>query len=118
MGDRGFKKADSRNLPHVNSEMVCELIRNDSRFDVGKDSYGHSAISFVCLKRTRDLRTIKCNVCPEHKMRDANQKVNIILNEDALAKVSDRNSFGANQNYSDSEKHFVPRLMKNVKESI
>ena len=33
MGDRGFEKADSRNLLRVNSEMVREFIRNDSTFD-------------------------------------------------------------------------------------
>ena len=33
MCDRGFEKADLRNLPHVNSKMVREFIRNDSRFN-------------------------------------------------------------------------------------
>ena len=54
MGDREFEKADLRNLPHVNSEMVSRR--------AGRDSYGDFAIGYVSLKRTRDLRTIKCNV--------------------------------------------------------
>ena len=33
MDDRGIEKADSRNLPHVNSEMESEFFRNDSRFN-------------------------------------------------------------------------------------
>ena len=33
MGDRGCEKADLRNLPHNNSEMVLEFICNDSRFN-------------------------------------------------------------------------------------
>ena len=34
MGDRGFKNADSRNSPHVNSEMVHEFLSNGSHFNV------------------------------------------------------------------------------------
>ena len=33
MGDRGFEKADSRNLSHVISERVRKLFRNNSRFN-------------------------------------------------------------------------------------
>ena len=33
MGGRGFEKADSRNLPHVNSEMMCQFFPNNSRFN-------------------------------------------------------------------------------------
>ncbi|KAJ8674903.1 hypothetical protein QAD02_019541 [Eretmocerus hayati] len=103
--DQGFTKADSRNLPAVSTTMVYSFITNDERFNLpetkgaksersSKESYGDSAIGYVCLKRnSKGFCTVKAMVCPEHKNRDKSYPVIVIVNENEQ-NVHDMECFG------------------------
>lgn len=46
-----------------------------------RESYGDDAIGYVQIKREQGVCTIKCKICPEHKVRSKAYNVTLILNE-------------------------------------
>ncbi|KAH9630941.1 hypothetical protein HF086_015304 [Spodoptera exigua] len=92
--EAGFIKGDSANLPKVDSLMVanffarnkdfCEAeYRNVKTSLSSRESYGDDAVGYVQLHRdsTFKLCTVKCGVCPEHKVRTKPYSVTVIVDE-------------------------------------
>ncbi|KAH9642211.1 hypothetical protein HF086_005541 [Spodoptera exigua] len=92
--EAGFIKGDSANLPKVDSLMVanffarnkdfCEAeYRNVKTSLSSRESYGDDAVGYVQLQRdsTFKLCTVKCGVCPEHKVRTKPYSVTVIVDE-------------------------------------
>ncbi|GBP40856.1 hypothetical protein EVAR_88917_1 [Eumeta japonica] len=46
-----------------------------------RESYGDDAVGYVQLKRECNICTVKCRVCPEHKVRSKPYTVTIIVDE-------------------------------------
>ncbi|GBP39351.1 Septin-1 [Eumeta japonica] len=46
-----------------------------------RESYGDDAVGYVQLKRESNICTVKCRVCPEHKVRSKPYTVTIIVDE-------------------------------------
>lgn len=46
-----------------------------------RESYGDDAIGYVQLHRERGVCTVKCKICPEHKVKAKGYNVTMILNE-------------------------------------
>lgn len=46
-----------------------------------RESYGDDAIGYVQLRRESDLCTIKCKICPEHKVRSSSYNVTMVIDE-------------------------------------
>ncbi|CAH0717717.1 unnamed protein product, partial [Brenthis ino] len=72
--------------------MICNFFANNSDFcDAefrnvktslsARQSYGDDAIGYVQLRRDSDLCTIKCRVCPEHKVRSKSYSATMIVDE-------------------------------------
>ncbi|KAK5650155.1 hypothetical protein RI129_001184 [Pyrocoelia pectoralis] len=89
---QGFQKADSRNLPRVNVEMVYEFLANNANLNEpqssgvkvvrsGREDYGDSAVGYVQVKRDGDMCTVQGRICPEHKVRAKPYTVKCFLNE-------------------------------------
>ncbi|XP_045493660.1 uncharacterized protein LOC123697005 [Colias croceus] len=87
-----FEKADSRNLPKVDAIMVGMFFKNNPDFyapelrnvktaTAARESYGDDAIGYVQLRRESDLCTVKCKICPEHKVKASSYKVVMIVDE-------------------------------------
>lgn len=53
-----------------------------------RESYGDDAIGYVQLHRERGLCTVKCKMCPEHKVRTKAYNVTMIVNENDSEIVS------------------------------
>ncbi|KAI5708567.1 hypothetical protein M8J77_025119 [Diaphorina citri] len=95
--DFAFNKADSRNLPKVDNDMVTvlEFLKTDSNFlflselrgiraqRSTRDSYGDVAIGNVEVGRIQSHCIVRGEVTPEHKvkLKLAAYKVAITLNE-------------------------------------
>ncbi|GBP70352.1 hypothetical protein EVAR_51675_1 [Eumeta japonica] len=76
--EKDFIKADSANLPKVDSFMIANFFasnpdfcsaefRNVKTSVSSRQSYGDGAIGYVQLKRDHTLCTVKCRMCSEHK---------------------------------------------------
>ncbi|CAH2103318.1 unnamed protein product [Euphydryas editha] len=87
--ETGFIKGNSSNLPKVDSLMVASFFARNKDFCAAelrnvkmslssRESYGDDAIGFVQLRRESDICTVKCRVCPEHKVRSKPYTVNLI----------------------------------------
>ncbi|KAK2578407.1 hypothetical protein KPH14_012739 [Odynerus spinipes] len=46
-----------------------------------RESYGDEAIGYVQLKREKSICTVKCRICPEHKVRSKAYSVTLILDQ-------------------------------------
>ncbi|XP_011883840.1 PREDICTED: uncharacterized protein LOC105570988 [Vollenhovia emeryi] len=91
--DSGFVKADARNIPTIDMFMICEFIKNSDDFNSveirnkklatsSRENYGDQAIGYVCLKRDGPICTVKCRVCPEHRVREKGYAVTLTIDED------------------------------------
>ncbi|XP_045458850.1 uncharacterized protein LOC123669284 [Melitaea cinxia] len=89
----GFMKGNSNNLPRVdvvmlgkffasNSDFCSSEFRNVKTSMSSRDSYGDDAVSFVQVKREGKLCTVKCKICPEHKVHAKLYKCTLILDEE------------------------------------
>ncbi|XP_060802684.1 uncharacterized protein LOC132902276, partial [Amyelois transitella] len=90
--EQGYTKADNRNLPKVdifmvgsffatNSDFCSAEFRNVKTLVSARQSYGDDAIGYVQLHREADMCTIKCKVCPEHKVRSKSYAATMVVNE-------------------------------------
>ncbi|CAH2094797.1 unnamed protein product [Euphydryas editha] len=90
--ETGFIKGNSSNLPKVDSLMVASFFARNKDFCAAelrnvkmslssRESYGDDAIGFVQLRRESDICTVKCRVCPEHKVRSKPYTVTFIVDE-------------------------------------
>ncbi|KAJ8670103.1 hypothetical protein QAD02_001362 [Eretmocerus hayati] len=90
--EEGFFKADSTNLPVVGAFAIWDYLNRDKRFTLpecrnakteesARESYGDSAIGYVCLRRDGNICTVKGMVCPEHKLRDKDYQVTLKVDE-------------------------------------
>ncbi|KAH9627674.1 hypothetical protein HF086_016828 [Spodoptera exigua] len=90
--EKDFIKADSVNLPKVDSFMIANFFasnpdfcsaefRNVKTTVSSRQSYGDDAIGYVQLKRDHTLCTVKCRICPEHKVRQTSYSVSMVIDE-------------------------------------
>ncbi|KAL4719807.1 hypothetical protein ACJJTC_009424 [Scirpophaga incertulas] len=82
----GFTKANSSNLPRVDSLMLGEFLASNKdlysaefRNVSSRPSYGDDAISYVQLKRDGNLCVVKSNICPEHKIHGKLYGVTLVV---------------------------------------
>ena len=47
----------------------------------GHETYGDTTIGYVQVKQEGELCSIKCRICPEHKVRDKNYTVTAKIDE-------------------------------------
>ncbi|XP_045542722.1 uncharacterized protein LOC106710540 [Papilio machaon] len=91
--EQGFNKANSANLPRVDSLMVGEFLASNKDFCSAefrsiktsissRPSYGDDAVSYVQLKREANLCTVKAKLCPEHKVHAKLYVVTLIVDEE------------------------------------
>lgn len=55
---------------------------NILNFRSSRDSYGDDAVSYVQVKREGKLCTVKCKICPEHKVHSKLYGCTLILDEE------------------------------------
>ncbi|KAL1487866.1 hypothetical protein ABEB36_015516 [Hypothenemus hampei] len=90
--DKSFVRADGSNLPKIDALMVGLFFKNNPDFYsaelrnvkttlASRESYGDDAIGWVQLCRKKEVCTVKCQMCPEHKVRSASYKVTLVVNE-------------------------------------
>ncbi|GBP82900.1 hypothetical protein EVAR_66576_1 [Eumeta japonica] len=90
--EKDFIKADSANLPKVDSFMIANFFasnpdfcsaefRNVKTSVSSRQSYGDDAIGYVQLKRDQTLCTVKCRMCLEHKVRQTSYSVSMVIDE-------------------------------------
>ncbi|GBP20993.1 hypothetical protein EVAR_9567_1 [Eumeta japonica] len=90
--EKDFIKADSANLPKVDSFMIANFFasnpdfcsaefRNVKTSVLSRQSYGDDTIGYVQLKRDHTLCTVKCRMCPEHKVRQTSYSVSMVIDE-------------------------------------
>ncbi|XP_047543251.1 uncharacterized protein LOC125075585 [Vanessa atalanta] len=89
----GYIKATSSNLPRIDILMLGEFLASNKDFCSSefrnvktslssRPSYGDDAISYVQLKREENVCTVKCKICPEHKVHAKLYAVTLIVDED------------------------------------
>ncbi|GBP79111.1 hypothetical protein EVAR_54471_1 [Eumeta japonica] len=89
----GFVKANSSNLPRIDLLMLGEFLATNKEFCSSefrnvktslssRPSYGDDAISYVQLKREGNICTVKCKICPEHKVHAKLYAVTLIVDEE------------------------------------
>ncbi|GBP43076.1 hypothetical protein EVAR_96338_1 [Eumeta japonica] len=61
---------------------MCDRLRNRKRSRSSRPLYGDDAISYVQLKREGNICTVKCKICPEHKVHAKLYAVTLIVDED------------------------------------
>ncbi|XP_072934877.1 uncharacterized protein [Epargyreus clarus] len=87
-----FVRADSRNLPEIDSFMVARYFKNNADYYAAelknvkttvsaRQSYGDDAIGYVRLHRENGICTVMCKMCPEHKVRSKPYNVTLVVNE-------------------------------------
>ncbi|GBP54108.1 hypothetical protein EVAR_81276_1 [Eumeta japonica] len=90
--EKDFIKTDSANLPKVDSFMIANFFasnpdfcsaefRNVKTSVSSRQPYGDDAIGYVQLKRDHTLCTVKCTMCPEHKVRQTSYSVSMVIDE-------------------------------------
>ncbi|XP_046964290.1 uncharacterized protein LOC124533166 [Vanessa cardui] len=90
--EKDFIKTDSANLPKVDSFMIANFFasnpdfysaefRNVKTSVSSRQSYGDDAIGYVQLKRDHTLCTVKCRICPEHRVRQTSYYVSMVIDE-------------------------------------
>ncbi|XP_028176894.1 uncharacterized protein LOC114364791 [Ostrinia furnacalis] len=89
----GYVKANSNNLPRIdavmlgrffatNSDFCSSEFRNVKTSMSSRASYGDDAVSYVQIKRDGKFCTLKCKICPEHKVHAKLYRCTLILNEE------------------------------------
>ncbi|CAH2104028.1 unnamed protein product [Euphydryas editha] len=87
-----FVRADNSNLPKIDAFMVALFFKNNANYYgvelknvktavSSKESYGDNAIGYVQLQRKDGICTVKCKMCPEHKIRTKAYNVKMVVNE-------------------------------------
>ena len=90
--EENFVKGDSTNLPRLDAIMVASFFatnpdfcsaeyRNVKTSVSSRASYGDDAVGYVQLYRNSGLCTVKCKMCPEHKVRTKSYNVSLEINE-------------------------------------
>ncbi|RVE52513.1 hypothetical protein evm_002907 [Chilo suppressalis] len=89
----GFIKANSNNLPKIDAVMLGRFFASNTDFCSSefrnvktsmssRASYGDDAISYVQLKRDDKLCTVKCKICPEHKVHAKLYGCTLVVDEE------------------------------------
>lgn len=89
----GFVKADSNNLPRIdaimlgrffasNNDFCSSEFRNVKTSMSSRASYGDDAVSYVQLKRENKFCTVKCKICPEHKVHAKLYGCTLVVDEE------------------------------------
>ncbi|KAF9824869.1 hypothetical protein SFRURICE_001742 [Spodoptera frugiperda] len=89
----GFVKADSNNLPRIdaimlgrffasNNDFCSSEFRNIKTSMSSRASYGDDAVSYVQLKRENKFCTVKCKICPEHKVHAKLYGCTLVVDEE------------------------------------
>ncbi|XP_023951326.2 uncharacterized protein LOC112055440 [Bicyclus anynana] len=97
--EQGFFKANSSNLPRVdllmlgayfaaNQDYISAEFRNIKTSMSSRPSYGDDAVSYVQLKRDGKMCTVKCKICPEHKVHAKLYAVTLVIDEEEEVVVS------------------------------
>ncbi|CAH0577783.1 unnamed protein product [Chrysodeixis includens] len=90
--ESNFVRADNSNLPKIDSFMVAMFFKDNADYYAAelknvktavsaRESYGDDAIGYVQLQRKDGNCTVKCKICPEHKVRAKAYNVTLIVNE-------------------------------------
>ncbi|CAK1585692.1 unnamed protein product [Parnassius mnemosyne] len=90
--ESNFVRADNSNLPKIDGFMVADFFKNNADYYAAehknvktavsaRESYGDDAIGYVQLQREHGVCTVKCKMCPEHKVRTKPYNVTMIINE-------------------------------------
>ncbi|GBP63275.1 hypothetical protein EVAR_89065_1 [Eumeta japonica] len=91
--ESGFSKANSNNLPRVDAVMLGTFFasnrdfcssefRNVKTSMSSRASYGDDAVSYVQLKRDSKCCTVKCKICPEHKVHAKLYGCTLVVDEE------------------------------------
>lgn len=94
-----FVKANSSNLPRIDVLMLGDFLASNKEFCSSeyrnvktslssRPSYGDDAISYVQLKREGNICTVKCKICPEHKVHAKQYAVTLMVDEDEEKVIS------------------------------
>ncbi|XP_074097618.1 uncharacterized protein LOC141526482 [Cotesia typhae] len=89
--DPSFSEARSDNLPRVDAFMVATYLARNSDFVSaemkgakasisGRKSYGDAAIEYVQIKLQGPECTLKCLICPEHRVHNKSYRVTVVIN--------------------------------------
>lgn len=57
-------------------------VQNNFKYRACRETYGDSAIGYVCLKRESSKCTVKARICPEHRVRSKSYSVTLIVDEE------------------------------------
>ncbi|KAI8439312.1 hypothetical protein MSG28_013143 [Choristoneura fumiferana] len=90
--ETNFVRADNTNLPKIDAFMVARFFKNNADYYAAelknvktavsaRESYGDDAIGYVQLHRERGICTVKCKMCPEHKVRAKGYNVTLTVDE-------------------------------------
>ncbi|KAI8426145.1 hypothetical protein MSG28_005094 [Choristoneura fumiferana] len=90
--ETNFVRADNTNLPKIDAFMVARFFKNNADNYAAelknvktavsaRESYGDDAIGYVQLHRERGICTVKCKMCPEHKVRAKGYNVTLTVDE-------------------------------------
>ncbi|XP_030027860.2 uncharacterized protein LOC115445647 [Manduca sexta] len=91
--EAGYLKADSANLPNIDAFMVASFFGSSSDYNASefrnvktsassRQSYGDDAIGYVQLRRDSNICTVKCKVCPEHRLRSKSYAATMVVDEE------------------------------------
>ncbi|XP_046961765.1 uncharacterized protein LOC124543737 [Vanessa cardui] len=97
--EQGFIKANSSNLPRIdllmlggffasNNDFCSAEFRNVKTSISSRPSYGDDAVSYVHLKRSGNMCTVRGKICPEHKVHARLYAVTVIVDEEEEAVIS------------------------------
>ncbi|KAH9632803.1 hypothetical protein HF086_012628 [Spodoptera exigua] len=90
--ESNYERADNSNLPKIDPFMVALFFKNNADYYAAelknvktavsaRESYGDDAVGYVQLYRDNGICTVKCKMCPEHKVRTKAYNVTLIVNE-------------------------------------
>ncbi|KAF9405618.1 hypothetical protein HW555_013722, partial [Spodoptera exigua] len=92
--ESNYERADNSNLPKIDPFMVALFFKNNADYYAAElknvktavtfslqESYGDDAVGYVQLYRDNGICTVKCKMCPEHKVRTKAYNVTLIVNE-------------------------------------
>ncbi|KAF9808768.1 hypothetical protein SFRURICE_016285 [Spodoptera frugiperda] len=81
----GFVKADSNNLPRIDAIMLDRFFASNNDFcssELRNLSTYDDAVSYVQLKRENKFCTVKCKICPEHKVHAKLYGCTLVVDEE------------------------------------
>ncbi|KAL0861793.1 hypothetical protein ABMA27_009267 [Loxostege sticticalis] len=87
-----FVRADSTNLPKVETVMIIEFLTNNDKHNIAevrgaktlmssRDSYVDSAVGYVEVKRTSATCIVRAKIVPEHRVTNKQYLVTVTLDE-------------------------------------